>query len=297
MKIYMHYKSGIELLSICNENNMSIYDVALINECRSSSLSEHQVYEKMLTYFEIMKTSIKKGLDENEKNIKGFMIGGEAKKIKNYYENNKSVCGKTMSKAISYALSVMEVNVSMGRIVACPTAGSCGVLPAVLLTIMEKFSLDEQTVIKGLLTSSAVGIIIGKNASLSGAEGGCQAEIGSASAMAAAAVVEMLGGTPEQALHASAIALKNLMGLVCDPVAGLVEAPCAKRNAIGTSNAMIAAEMALAGIESIIPFDEVVIAMGKVGKMLPVALRETSEGGIATTPTGKKLKKQIFGVK
>lgn len=291
----MHYKNGIELLSICEKNNMNIYDVALINECKSSSLSENEVNNKMLAYFQIMKSSIDKGLDNNEKNVKGFMIGGEAKKLKNYYENNESICGKTMSKAISYALSVMEVNVSMGRIVACPTAGSCGVLPAVLLTIMEKFQLDQETILKGLLTSSAVGIIIGKNASLSGAEGGCQAEIGSASAMAAAAVVEMLGGTPNQALHASAIALKNLMGLICDPVAGLVEVPCAKRNAIGTSNAMIAAEMALAGIESIIPFDEVVIAMGKVGRMLPVALRETSEGGIATTPTGKKLKKQIFG--
>ncbi|WP_113672993.1 L-serine ammonia-lyase, iron-sulfur-dependent, subunit alpha [Vallitalea guaymasensis] len=291
----MNYKNGKELLAICKEKNLAIYDVAILNESINSSLTKEEIYNVMKNNLDIMKNSIEKGLDEKEKNIKGFMIGGEAKKLKRFYENNKSICGKTMSKAISYALSVMEVNVSMGRIVACPTAGSCGVLPAVLLAVKEKFDLDEETVVKGLLTSSAVGIIIGKNACLSGAEGGCQAEVGSASAMAAAAIVEMLGGTPEQALNASAIALKNLMGLICDPVAGLVEAPCAKRNAIGTSNAMISAEMTLAGIKSIIPFDEVVIAMGKVGKMLPVNLRETAEGGIATTPTGRKLRKKIFG--
>lgn len=291
----MNYKNGKELLAICKEKNLAIYDVAILNESINSSLTKEEIYNVMKNNLDIMKNSIEKGLDEKEKNIKGFMIGGEAKKLKRFYENNKSICGKTMSKAISYALSVMEVNVSMGRIVACPTAGSCGVLPAVLLAVKEKFDLDEETVVKGLLTSSAVGIIIGKNACLSGAEGGCQAEVGSASAMAAAAIVEMLGGTPEQALNASAIALKNLMGLICDPVAGLVEAPCAKRNAIGTSNAMISAEMTLAGIKSIIPFDEVVVAMGKVGKMLPVNLRETAEGGIATTPTGRKLRKKIFG--
>ncbi|MCT4685715.1 L-serine ammonia-lyase, iron-sulfur-dependent, subunit alpha [Vallitalea sp.] len=291
----MNYKNGKELLAICKEKNLTIYDVAILNESNNSSLTKEEIYNVMKNNLNIMKNSIEKGLDEKEKNIKGFMIGGEAKKLKRFYENNKSICGKTMSKAISYALSVMEVNVSMGRIVACPTAGSCGVLPAVLLAVKEKFDLDEETVVKGLLTSSAVGIIIGKNACLSGAEGGCQAEVGSASAMAAAAIVEMLGGTPEQALNASAISLKNLMGLICDPVAGLVEAPCAKRNAIGTSNAMISAEMTLAGIKSIIPFDEVVVAMGKVGKMLPVNLRETAEGGIATTPTGRKLRKKIFG--
>ncbi len=291
----MHYKNGIELLELCREYDMAIHEIALKNECINSSRDQKEITEKMLDHFNIMETSIRRGLDKNERIIKGFMIGGEAKKLKKYHENNKSVCGETMSKAISYALSVMEVNVSMGRIVACPTAGSCGVLPAVLLSVKEKFDMDEEDMVNGLFTSSAIGSIIGKNASLSGAEGGCQAEVGSASAMAAAAVVEILGGTPKQALHASAIALKNLMGLVCDPVAGLVEAPCAKRNAIGTSNAMIAAEMALAGIKSIIPFDEVVVAMGKVGRMLPVALRETSEGGIATTPTGLKLKKKIFG--
>lgn len=291
----MNYKNGKELLAICKEKDLAIYDVAILNEIVNSSLTEKEIYNVMKDSLNIMKSSIEKGLDENEKNVIGFMIGGEAKKLKRFYENNKSICGKTMSKAISYALSVMEVNVSMGRIVACPTAGSCGVVPAVLLAVKEKFNLDEDTVVKGLLTSSAVGIIIGKNACLSGAEGGCQAEIGSASAMAAAAIVEMMGGTPEQALNASAIALKNLMGLVCDPVAGLVEAPCAKRNAIGTSNAMISAEMTLAGIKSVIPFDEVVVAMGKVGKMLPVNLRETAEGGIATTPTGRKLRKKIFG--
>lgn len=291
----MNFKNGRELNKLCLDNNMSIHDVALEIEIQNNTLDKKEIICKMRDNWKIMKASIEKGLDEEEESIKGFMIGGEAKKLKRYYNNNPSVCGKTMSRAVSYALSVMEVNVSMGKIVACPTAGSCGVLPAVLLSVMKKFNLDESFIVKGLLTSSAIGIIIGKNACLSGAQGGCQAEVGSASAMAASAVVEMLGGTCEQALHAAAIALKNVMGLVCDPVAGLVEVPCAKRNAIGTANAMIAAEMALADIKSVIPFDEVVDAMGRVGRMLPVSLRETSEGGIAITPTGQRLKKEIFG--
>lgn len=182
----------------------------------------------------------------------------------------------------------------MGRIVAAPTAGSCGVLPGVLFSLAESHHVSEEKLVEGLLTSGAVGLVIAKNASLSGAEGGCQAEIGSASAMGAAAVVEIMGGTPEQALHGGAIALKNLLGLVCDPIAGLVEAPCSKRNAIGTANALVSAEMALAGIESVIPFDEVVEAMHQVGRMMPCTLRETAEGGLAATPTGRRLKEEVF---
>jgi L-serine dehydratase len=183
----------------------------------------------------------------------------------------------------------------MGRIVAAPTAGASGVLPGVLFSLAETHQLAEDQLVEGLFTAGAVGLVIAKNASLSGAAGGCQAEIGSASAMAAAAAVELVKGSPEQALHAAAIALKNLLGLVCDPVAGLVESPCSKRNAVGTANALVAAEMALAGIESVIPFDEVVAAMYQVGRTLPLTLRETAEGGLAITPTGIKLKKKILG--
>ncbi len=289
----MNIKSGIELLSYCEEKKVPIYHAAIDYEKQNSGMSEKEILDKMMISWNVMKVSIAKGLDKKQ-NIKGKMIGGEAKKLKEYYDSHVSVCGLTMSKAISYALSVIEVNASMGRIVACPTAGSSGVLPAVLLSTKETFNLLDKDIIHGLLTSSMVGIIIGKNASLSGAQGGCQAEVGSASAMAAAAVVEMLGGSCEQALHAASMCLKNIMGLVCDPVAGLVEVPCAKRNTIGTANAMISAEMALAGIVSIIPFDEVVYAMDRVGRMMPVCLRETAEGGVAATPTGQRLKEEIM---
>jgi L-serine dehydratase len=292
----MQITTGENILKICNERNQHIYDVILNYEINRSDQSASQVQHKMEDYLQVMREAVKKGLDETDDTIKGKIIGGEAKKLKKRYKIQNPVCGYTMAEAISFALSVMEVNVSMGRIIAAPTAGSCGVLPAVLLSLEKTHDVSKEQLIQGLLTASGVGMVIAKNASLSGAEGGCQAEIGSAAAMAAAAVVEMLGGTPKQAFHGAAIALKNLMGLICDPIAGLVEAPCSKRNAIGTANALISAEMALAGIESVVPFDEVVIAMHSVGRMMPCALRETAEGGIAVTPTGKKLKKQILNI-
>lgn len=290
----MNFKNGEELLSLCKQENQHIYDIAISYESQNNMVPREYVEKKMLDQWGIMKTAIQKGLDSKSK-TRGVMIGGEAKKLKKRYEKDNPVCGQTMAKAVSYALGVMEVNVSMGRIVASPTAGSCGVLPAIFQSVQNTHNLSDEEIVNGLFTASAMGIIIAKNASLSGAEGGCQAEVGSAAAMGAGAIVEILGGTPEQALTAGAIALKNLMGLVCDPIAGLVEAPCAKRNAIGTANALIAADMALAGINSIIPFDEVVVAMHTVGRMLPCSLRETAEGGVAATPTGIKLKEQILG--
>ena len=207
--------------------------------------------------------------------------------VSEYLENNETLTGDVIVKAMAMALSSSEVNASMGRIVACPTAGSCGILPAVVL------SADE--LIKALFTSSAVGMIIGRNATLSGAEGGCQAECGSASAMAAAAVVEMMGGTPKMCLDAAAIVLKNILGLVCDPVAGLVEIPCAKRNAAGAVSALSTAELVMAGVSFHIPFDDAVTAMYQVGKSLPSELRETALGGVAITKAGLVLKKKVFG--
>ena len=188
-----------------------------------------------------------------------------------------------------------SVNASMGRICAAPTAGASGIIPATLITVAESLNIPEEALIDALFTASGIGEIIAKNATLSGAEGGCQAECGAAAAMSAAAIVEMAGGTAEMSLHAAATALKNIMGLICDPIAGLVEAPCAKRNASGSINAMLSADLALAGVESIIPFDEVVEAMYKVGKSLSFELRETALGGIAATETGKRINKQIFG--
>jgi len=192
------------------------------------------------------------------------------------------------------AFSTSEVNASMGKICAAPTAGSSGILPAVIITAAEVLEADEKIKINALFTAAGIGRIIATHATISGAEGGCQAECGSAAAMAAGAVVEMAGGTPEQIFHAAAIALKNIMGLICDPVAGLVESPCAKRNASGAVNAFISAEQALAGIQSVIPFDEVVEAMKFVGKAIPYEFRETALGGIAATDTGKEITKRIF---
>ena len=193
------------------------------------------------------------------------------------------------------ALAVSELNAAMGRIVAAPTAGSCGILPAAIVTMQEEYSLDEYDCVMALFTASAVGMVIGNNASLAGASGGCQAECGSASAMAAAAIVELAGGTPQMSGEACAIAIKNILGLVCDPVAGLVEIPCIKRNAGGVTTAFMAAELALAGITSHIPADETILAMKRIGDTMPASLRETAEGGLAMTPTGQALNTRVFG--
>lgn len=289
----MQIKNGADLLEISRQKRFSLHQVMLEYESYKSGKSPEKIKEVMRGNLQVMKDSAYQGLDE-EKDIRGKIIGGQAKKMHQRYQKVTPVCGHTMARAVSFALSVTEVNASMGRIVAAPTAGSCGILPGVLFSLAESHRVSEEKLVEGLLTAGAIGLVIAKNASLAGAEGGCQAEVGSASAMGAAAVVEIMGGSPEQALHAGSIALKNLLGLVCDPIAGLVEAPCSKRNAIGTANALVAAEMALAGVASVIPFDEVVTAMYQVGRAMPCALRETAEGGLAATPTGRRLKKEIF---
>ena len=203
-------------------------------------------------------------------------------------KSSKSICGVPTSKAIMYAMGVLEVNASMGLVVAAPTGGSSGVIPGVFAAVSEEFGFDEDAIVNALFNAAAVGYIITRNASVSGAEAGCQAEVGSAAAMAASAVTQLMGGIPAQCLCAAGIALSNLMGLVCDPIGGLVEEPCQKRNAIGAANALICAEMALAGIKSIIPFDEMVECMLKVGIALPCELRETARGGIAVAPSAPK---------
>lgn len=290
----MNFTNGKELLELCNKNNKKIYEVMLAKEVELSGLSEETIRDKMRESLEIMKSSVSSGLNEGVKSV-GGLIGGEAKKIKERSQTHRPVCGPVMSKAISSAMGVLEVNAAMGKIVAAPTAGSCGILPGTLIPMQEEFELSDEELVNALITASAIGMIITRNATVAGAEGGCQAETGAAAAMAAAAIVELMGGTPEASLDAASMCINNILGLVCDPIAGLVEAPCQTRNAMGAANALISAEIALSGVISIIPFDEVVDTMYKVGKAIPFELRETALGGLADTPTGRKIKQQVLG--
>src|SRR3712207_1554896 len=274
----MFVNSGKDLIEVCKERNCTIWEYTLKTEVKNSGLTEEQVLEKMKKNLKVMKESTSLALNHEIKSVSG-LTGGDAVKLNKYSENNNTLTGSFITKAMARAISCSEVNAAMGRIVACPTAGSCGILPAVIISAGEKLNKSDDDLVKGLLTASGIGLIIAKNATISGAEGGCQAECGSAAAMASGAVVEMMGGTVEQALHASAIVIKNILGLVCDPVAGLVEVPCIKRNASGTVSALTTADLVMSGIVSMIPFDEAVWTMYKVGKQLPCELRETAQGG------------------
>ena len=225
------------------------------------------------------------------------LVGGDGERMREYYRHHTSIGGEFTAEVMAQALAMGENNACMTRIVAAPTAGACGVMPAVLIPLWRKEQIPEEKMVEALYVASAIGAVIAAKASISGAAGGCQAEIGSASAMAAGAAAYLHGAMPEQICHAAAIALKNLLGLVCDPVAGLVEVPCVKRNVIGAMNAIAAADMALAGVESRIPVDEVIEAMGDVGRRLPSEFRETALGGLAVTPTGMAVKERMAGSK
>jgi L-serine dehydratase len=283
--------SMAELIDAAVTTDSSISMITLKQTAADRDVSEGKILELMHLNLKVMKESVVKGLENGLKSYSG-LSGGQACKMKSYA--GSSLSGSFVSDVLWRALSVAEVNACMGRIVAAPTAGSCGILPACLLTLQEHFGLNDDDIVKGLLNASAVGLIIAKNASISGAESGCQAECGSAAAMAASAMVELRGGTPVQCGHAAALVLKSLMGLVCDPVAGLVEEPCVIRNASSAALAVSSSDLALAGIESIIPIDEVISAMGSVGRILPPSLRETAKGGLAATPTGKKIRSEVI---
>ncbi len=283
-----NFSNGKELLAICSVEKIPISAAMILREIGISGRSRQEIEAVMSKKLGIMKNAAIRALQEDLVSL-GGLIGGEAKRLAARRAMEKPVCGTLLSKAMSYAMGVMEVNTSMGLIVAAPTAGSSGVIPGVLTALGEEFGFTDDQLLAALFNTGAVGYLITRNATVSGAEGGCQAEVGVASAMAASAAVELMGGSPEQCLEAAAIALSNLMGLVCDPVGGLVETPCQKRNAIGVSNALITAEMALAGISQRIPFDETVDAMYSVGRSLPMELRETALGGIAATPTACSL--------
>ena len=257
---------------------------------------EDALIQKMEENLTVMLEAIENGSKPGVKSTSG-LTGGDAYRLKQTIETGKHLCGDLMSNAIQMAMAVSEINAAMGKIVATPTAGSCGILPGALGALIKVRGIPREEVVLSLFTAGAIGMVVANKASIAGASGGCQAECGTASAMAAACIVELLGGTPEMAAHAVAITLKCILGLVCDPVAGLVEIPCIKRNASGVTLAFTAAEMALAGIKSAIPVDETIEALKRVGDGLPVALRETAQGGLAVTSTGQILERQVFGTR
>lgn len=289
----MDFRNAEELLALCEKERLSAADVMRKREQTEGECDADTVEERMKTALKIMYDAAHEPLEKKFSSM-GCLIGGEAKKLNERRMDGKSICGDVLSKAIIYSQAVLEVNASMGVIVAAPTAGSSGVIPGVVFALQEELHLEEKKVLDGLFTAGAVGYLLMRNASVSGAEAGCQAEVGSASAMAAAAAVEMMGGSAAQCLDAASIAIGNLLGLACDPIAGLVEAPCQSRNAMGASNALVCAEMALAGIPAVIPFTEMAEAMYKVGRGMPVELRETALGGCAATKTGCRYKMDIF---
>ncbi|OEG00343.1 L-serine dehydratase, iron-sulfur-dependent subunit alpha [Vulcanibacillus modesticaldus] len=290
----MKFNSIADLIELTVKEGKKISEIMIESEMETHNLSREEVIDGMRKSLYVMKDAIKTGLTEDIKSRSG-LSGGDGKKLFQYLKSGKFLSGTTILEAVCKAVATSEVNAAMGIIVATPTAGSVGILPGAIFATADKLNSSENDMINALFTAGAIGLVIANNAFISGAAGGCQAEVGSATAMAAAAVVEMAGGTPEQSANALGIALKNMLGLTCDPVAGLVEVPCVKRNAMGAANAMIAADMALAGISSVIPADEVIDAMYKVGCALPISLKETAMGGLADTPTARKLEKEIFG--
>lgn len=280
----MDFKNANELLMLCSENQISISEVMKRRECMLGEMEEAAVTSRMKRALEIMRESAEAAI-RNPRRSMGGWIGGEAQKLNDHYQDGKSICGNVMSRGIAYAMGVLEVNASMGLIVAAPTAGSAGIVPGTLLALQDEYQISDEKVIEALFNAGAVGYLAMRNATVAGAVGGCQAEVGVASSMAASAAVELMGGTPRQCLDAASTVLMNMLGLVCDPVAGLVEYPCQNRNAAGVSNALIAAEMALSGICCRIPFDEMLYTMYTVGRRLPAEYRETAMGGCATTPS------------
>lgn len=286
------YDSIQELIKAANEQKKKISELVLEDQVIELGKTRVELIGQMIRNLQVMKEAICEGMTPDKKSFSG-LSGGDAFKLSKAEKEGRLLGGSLFGKALVKALAVSEVNACMGRICAAPTAGSCGILPAVILAAAEEMGIPDEEVVMCLFTAGGFGMIIARQASISGAEGGCQAECGSASAISAAALVELAGGTPEMSGNACAIALKSVLGLICDPVAGLVEVPCVKRNATGAANALAAASMALAGIESKIPVDEVVSAMKAVGNAMSPSMKETAEGGLAATPTGRKLAKQL----
>lgn len=289
----MEIRSMNELIEFCTQKQKTIGEAMLMMEIEKSGRDQETIIGMMEERLLKMQEAVESGKKDASAAPSGIS-GGDAVKMNNYVNQGISLSGSYISDAMTFSLATSENNARMGVIVATPTAGAAGILPGVLFSLHKNDGTSYRDLVMGLFTASALGYVIANRSFISGAAGGCQAEVGSATAMAAGTIVELKGGTPKQAVNATAIALKSLLGLVCDPVAGLVEVPCIKRNVIGTSIAFSAADLSLAGVESRIPCDEVIEAMYKIGKEMPRTLRETALGGLAMTETGKKVKEQLF---
>ena len=287
------YKSISELVNAASSAGRTISEVVLADQAEQLCISPDALYERMDARLSVMEDSVKAGMNPALRSTSG-LTGGDASRMWDHAASG-GICGGFTNRAMARALAVSENNAAMGKIVAAPTAGSCGILPGAVVSMLDEGRCSREAAVMALFTAGAFGMVIAQNASIAGAEGACQAECGSAAAMAAAALVELMGGTPQQCAHACAMAIKNQLGLVCDPVAGLVEIPCIKRNVSGVAIAFSSAEMALAGIESKIPADECIGAMCEVGCSIPSALRETAKGGLATPPRGERLREEVFG--
>ena len=280
----MDFKNAKELLALCQEKKLPISEVMRQREILLGETTAEIVDQRMDRVLEIMKDAAFSPIKDPVISM-GGLIGGEARKLCEFHDLGKSLCGNVLGKGITYAMATLETNASMGLIVASPTAGSAGIVPGMMLALQEVYGFSDKKIRQALFNAGAIGYLAMRNATVAGAVGGCQAEVGIASAMAASAAVELLGGTPLQCTYAASTVLMNMLGLVCDPVGGLVEYPCQNRNAAGVSNALIAAEMSLAGIPQFIPLEEMIDAMYTVGKKLPAELRETALGGCAATPS------------
>ncbi len=287
------FRTVKELVEIAETKEIPISEVMILQEMEVKDKTREELFSEMEKNLQVMEQAIDRALQGVE-SVTG-LTGGDAVRVQQYMKEKTPLSGPILLDAVSKAMGTNEVNAAMGIICATPTAGSAGCVPGTLFAVKNQLNPTREQMIRYLFTAGAFGFVVANNAFISGAAGGCQAEIGSAGAMASAAIVEMAGGTPQQSAEAFAITLKNMLGLVCDPVAGLVEVPCVKRNALGSSQAIVSADLALAGVKSRIPADEVIGAMYRIGRQMPSSLRETGEGGLADTPTGRLLKEKIFG--
>lgn len=278
------FKNAEELLALCTETGLPISEVMRQREITLGETTSDNVNERMARVLEIMKDAAFSPIKNPVKSM-GGLIGGESQKLAQHHAAGKGLCGKLLENAVTYAMATLETNASMGLIVASPTAGSAGIVPGLLLAIQEQYEFSDTQIQQALFNAGAIGYLAMRNATVAGAVGGCQAETGIAAAMASSAACELMGGTPKQCMYAASTVLMNMLGLVCDPVGGLVEYPCQNRNAAGVANALVAAELALAGITQLIPLDEMIAVMYTVGKKLPAELRETALGGCATAPS------------
>lgn len=287
----MNYHSINDLVELCHKNNAQLWQVIMMDNAHERMVSEDKIFENMRLMYKAMKTA-----DNNyDKSLKSpsRMAGGDGELMYQYNKSGRNICGDFVGMVMEKALKMGESNACMRRIVAAPTAGSCGVIPAVFISYETYFKALEDDMVKALLIASGIGAVIAENASIAGASGGCQAEIGSASAMAAAGVTFLQGGDSLQIVNSSALALKSMLGLACDPVCGLVEVPCIKRNVAGAMNAITAAQMSMAGIKSVISPDEVIDSMQRIGAAMPSSLKETAREGLAITPTAELIKREL----